>query len=443
MRSRYIWGADCLQTLVGHKKEVLAVCVTQDDSQIVSGSEDRTVKESGKCLLSIDVGETVYSVCLSTDNSGIVSGSSYSLAVWNILCGECLIAFKNESAVHAVCMTSDDANIISGHSNDKIKLWGGDLMSFQKQELVGHSSLVTALCFTPDGSKVASRAIDDATMLIWDVQTGACWKQCSVDDLDRPINTHYTMCSNGKQILFLGRSFAVDIWDIEAQKCVATLIAKTADLSHVCLTPDGQRIIALQKESVQVWDLQSMECLCNIDETNHFKDDGDNLDRFSSVISTDSKTISVFTEKGRHKIWDIQTGRQLYDFALPNFPKCNSSCWHPDGRKIICATNPNHDYNPNNDVPVLSVWDVQSGEVLLKIPHKTSINDILVTSDGNRIVTGSADHTVQVWDMVIGKCLACFYHSSSVNRLAISADGNKIVCGYSGGHVRLFELISA
>lgn len=63
------------------------------------------------------------------------------------------------------------AEFFSGDNDGMIKVWSRELVSSEEQELDCHDNMISALCFTPDGNKVISRALCDNTIRVWDVQS--------------------------------------------------------------------------------------------------------------------------------------------------------------------------------------------------------------------------------------------------------------------------------
>ncbi len=73
------WGA-CIQMLYGHSNIVRSVAFLHDGTQIVSGSDDNTVKiwdaSSSTCLKMLEgYSDSVYSVAFLHNGTQVVSGS--------------------------------------------------------------------------------------------------------------------------------------------------------------------------------------------------------------------------------------------------------------------------------------------------------------------------------------------------------------------------------
>ena len=83
-----IWKKDTDSTsLSGHTDVVRSVCISNDDTTIVSGSDDNTIRIWGidGTLIRTLSGHTngVYSVCISSDGRTIVSGSmDNTIKIW-------------------------------------------------------------------------------------------------------------------------------------------------------------------------------------------------------------------------------------------------------------------------------------------------------------------------------------------------------------------------
>ncbi len=65
---------------------------------------------------------------------------------------------------------------------------------------------------------------------------------------------------------------------------------------------------------------------------------------------------------------------------------------------------------------IVRVWDPKSGKRITKfVGHTDNIRDILVSQDGDMIMTASSDQTVKVWSMTAGRCMNTLtMHNDSV-----------------------------
>ena len=92
-----------------------------------------------------------------------------------------------------------------------------------------------------------------------------------------------------------------------------------------------------------------------------------------------------------------------------------------DGNKIISGSSDE----------TIKVWDLYRGEELQTLSgHSDSVYSVVVTPDGNQIISGSRDKTIKVWDLQTGKELRTLTgHSDWVYSVVVTPDGNKIISG--------------
>ena len=65
---------------------------------------------------------------------------------------------------------------------------------------------------------------------------------------------------------------------------------------------------------------------------------------------------------------------------------------------------------------IVRVWDPRSGKRITKlVGHTDNIRDVLISQDGDTIMTASSDQTVKVWSMSAGRCMYTLtMHNDSV-----------------------------
>lgn len=65
---------------------------------------------------------------------------------------------------------------------------------------------------------------------------------------------------------------------------------------------------------------------------------------------------------------------------------------------------------------IVRIWDSRTGKRVTKfVGHTDNVRDVLITQDGDTIVTASSDQTVKVWSMTAGRCIYTLtMHNDSV-----------------------------
>ena len=138
MHSLEVWDLETeeqLHTLEGHTERINAVTVTPDSRNIVSASNDKTVR------------------------------------IWDIESGRQIRILEGYTGpITDVVVTSDGARAISTSGDTILKVW--DLGTGEQiLTLEGHTSWINAMAVNNDGVRAISTS-DDTTLKVWDLETG-------------------------------------------------------------------------------------------------------------------------------------------------------------------------------------------------------------------------------------------------------------------------------
>ncbi|CAD8169889.1 unnamed protein product [Paramecium pentaurelia] len=99
------------------------------------------------------------------------NSSDCSIRLWDIKTGQSKAKLVGHTSQVMSVYFSPDGNILASGSYDKsIRLWDV-IIGYQKAKLDVHTSPVYSVCFSPDGNTLASRT-DDNSVRTWDVETG-------------------------------------------------------------------------------------------------------------------------------------------------------------------------------------------------------------------------------------------------------------------------------
>jgi WD40 repeat protein len=178
---------DCVAVLEGHAGSVDSVAFSPDSRLLASASLDCTVrlwdvlKRQPASPVHVLRGHTslVSSVSFSPDGRQLASGSlDCTVRLWSVPEGAPGPVLQHAIPVWCVAFSPvDGSNLLaSGYNDGVIRLWN---VSGTKQQLLrelhGHSSWISSVAFSPDGSQLVS-GLGDRTVRLWSVAGGKLLK---------------------------------------------------------------------------------------------------------------------------------------------------------------------------------------------------------------------------------------------------------------------------
>lgn len=349
--------------------------------------------------------------------------------------------------------------------------YGSGLNYTQLVKLKGHVAYVTSASFSPDGTKIVTTSADQ-TAKIWQVET-----QEKVTELGRetrrPLFTledhtdKVNMASfsrDSKRVATVSDDKTAKIWDSDTGTLLVTLRNHTDKVTYVSFSRDGTRLVtASNDKTAKIWDsgtgklLFTLQKHTDIVNSALFSRNGNKL-----ITTSDDKTV---------RIWDTQTGKLL--LTLNNFTdKVQMASFSPSERKILTSTTKelkiwdtssakelvtlekpfessefippivSVDFSPIEDTIVISnvfgqahIWDINTGKKMLVKENSNDVYSASFSSDGNKIVTTSADKTIKIWDSTNFKLLKTLGEQKSKaysasfsknDRFILTTDSNKI-----------------
>ena len=92
----------------------------------------------------------------------------------------------------------------------------------------------------------------------------------------------------------------------------------------------------------------------------------------------------------------------------------------------------------------VKIWDAQTGQETLSLKgHLGKVTNVAFAADGKQIVSGSGGSTVMVWDTMKGQeTFILKGHTRQVKSVGFSAEGNRIVAQSEKGEVRSWNAAS-
>ncbi|XP_066285294.1 F-box/WD repeat-containing protein 7-like [Branchiostoma lanceolatum] len=242
-------------TLAGHSGTVR--CLHLEGNTLVSGATDRTIKvwdlsmqsswSSIACRVTM-IGHSDTVRCLKVDEERVVSGSyDQTLKVWNLRTGHCKHTLRGHTAA-VLCVQFDDNKIVSGSADNTIKIWNIDGECLKT--LIGHMDAVTCLNFT--GDKIVSGSLD-SDLKFWDMRTGQC-----VSTLDWTRSEGHTgvircLQADHWRIVSAADDKTLKVWSVEDGKRLVTLRNHTDGVT--CLQFNDYMIVSgSYDKTVKLWD---------------------------------------------------------------------------------------------------------------------------------------------------------------------------------------------
>jgi WD40 repeat protein len=127
-------------------------------------------------------------------------------------------------------------------------------------------------------------------------------------------------------------------------------------------------------------------------------------------------------------IWDLETGREVFNFPNEHPDGLISLAFSPDSKQLVSAGG----YDSNNN---LKIWNVSTGEKIMNLRGHEAVSCVKFSPDGKYLISGGLDKNLMLWDMRLGRSIRTLRgHQEYVTDVVFNNTGNLIAS--SGGYAK-------
>ncbi|HEV3386699.1 MAG TPA: WD40 repeat domain-containing protein, partial [Gemmata sp.] len=356
---------EMIGALQGHNGGVSGIAVVAGGREFLSTGADRILKrfrQDAPGPVRLFVGHTgvIQCVSFSPDGKRFVSCGNWpegdkTLRIWDVRKGTEILKIDQPAQAAMVLYSPDGNYIASTCGNMNVYLWNA-ATGKQVRIFKGHTSGVGGLAFNEDGSQILSCSVDK-TVRLWDTSTGReLIKFTGHTDMVRRVAFH----PDGKHALSASRDGLVRMWELETAKEVKQFKSPGKWADCLAVSKDGKFLAIGDKPSV-VFEIETGR------KVSEFA--GHPFGATDLTFSDNGKRVLSCGYDGTARLWDRDTGRELYIFRGHREFLWMAS-FSPDGK-----------------------WVATGGGGI---------------NEGNGKYNKGTDHTIRLWKMPDEKALAEF-----------------------------------
>ncbi|MBC7821936.1 MAG: hypothetical protein IAG10_34040 [Planctomycetaceae bacterium] len=168
--------------------------------------------------------------------------------------------FQRSGKANVVVFSPDGLALASAIVND-VQLW--DVASGKLNfTLRGHRGVVTAIAFTPDGSKLLTSS-DDHTVRLWNVSRGSL-----EHTFERQADwiSSVAVSLDGQTVASGGERGIVQLWDLRTHQFRRSFHARVATVHALAFSPSDDVLAVAGEAGVALWNPQTGEALAELPE---------------------------------------------------------------------------------------------------------------------------------------------------------------------------------
>lgn len=390
-----LWKQDgtFLKTFTGHQGSVYSVAFNPKGTVIASASTDHTAKlwSINGDLLQTLTGheEPVYQVRFSTNGTLATASADTTVKLWR---SNPRLILGHSSNITAIGFSPDQQRIVSAGKDGTVKLWSAD--SQYLRTLEGHQASVSSISFSPNGQTIAT-ASADTTVKLWnrdgELVTTLTGHQGAVSSV--------SFDPQGQYIATASDDGTIKLWNREGQ-VIQTFEVRRGHIASVKFSSDGETIIAISK---------------------------------NSVATISDYSITFWNRNG--EVIRILDGQELKRY-VEDGEEIDQIKISPNGQ-ILAVTS-----RANNTV---TLWDLTKEIKVGTLQHEKTIKEMNFSPDGQLIVTTGKDKNVKLWSLtdqagtITEKAQFAWHYDGFAENLTISPNQQLIAMSSITGRIILWD----
>ncbi len=187
----------------------------------------------------------------------------------------------------------------------KIAAYDGPIWLAQPRKLrtlEGHTSLVNAATFSPDGRRVVTGSADN-TARLWDAQTGQGLRTLEGHtDWVRAA----TFSPDGRRVVTGSDDKTARLWDAQTGQGLRTLEGHTSGVTAATFSPDGRRVVTGSwDKTARLWDAQTGAEMARMDAGQAVSDVAFSPDGRQVVMGVGTYDTDPAKRRGEGQIWQV------------------------------------------------------------------------------------------------------------------------------------------
>jgi WD40 repeat protein len=321
----------------------------------------------------------------------------------------------------------DQYSLATGADKGVVVLWSlnsGARIGRWIQPQPGDPTRVVA--FTADGSTVVSHLKDK--LQFWPVEMES---QMSASPPSRQTDIEWSVpAPNGKDLVTVGKDNSIELWDLNARRPVATLVAPSKDAGVIAaaFSADSRTLaVSMFNSSAkqgEIW-------LLSIPGGKKRKPLEPFQGYWAQTLAFSPKgNILAFDDGESTYVWNLDLQKQTRIF---NHIASTSLAFDPDGKLLASGAR-------DGSVRLL---DMQNSQPVPLGIHKGPVTSIAFSPDGRLLASGSLDKTILLWDVATRRQLSAplDIHGDTVNSVVFSnPDGRWLASSADNGTIFLWDM---